>query len=154
MLIQVGGHINDSQKYFAEIDEEDYEKVRRFKWYINKSNNLTYARTFTDKKFIYLHRLLMGLTDTKDKRKFINHIDGNGLNNTKKNMEICDNLYNTQSINKVKGKVGSVLYYKKFKKWIGKITIDKKIYSKFFDTEEEANDFIELQLIEYLLRKD
>jgi len=80
------------ENYIVLIDEEDFHKISKYTWSILYRSNSKYCQTSIcingKPKTIYLHRFLMGL-DKGDKR-IINHIDGNGLNNKKSNLEICD----------------------------------------------------------------
>ena len=139
--IQVGGHRKNSKSVYAMVDDEDFERVSELKWYILKAAHTTYAATRTLcqlRKTVYLHRFLMGL-DFGDKR-VVNHIDGNGLNNQRNNIEVCSQMYNTQSINKPNSNKGYVVHVTK--PWYASININKVRYQKYFATEEEANQFI------------
>ena len=86
----------------------------------------------------------MGLGDFKDDKRVINHIDGDGLNNKKENLEICSIMYNSQSINKPNSNVGHIYFEKNTEKvkrstnWRFMIVINKKRHSKRFVTKEEA----------------
>ena len=145
--IQIGGYRQGTTAVFAEVDEEDFEKVSKFKWSKNNKSNIntTYAQTGCGKTKKHLHRLMMGLGDYKDDKRIINHIDGNGLNNCKNNLEICNTLYNSQSFRKHYSNVGSVsidLSGKRIKKWKAVIVINKIKYQKRFETEQEGKDFI------------
>lgn len=153
--IQVGGYRQKTIAVYTDIDEDDYEKVSKYKWGKNNSSSLynTYAHTKTGGKKIHLHRFIMGLGDYKDDKRIINHIDGNGLNNCKKNLEICDNLYNSQSFRRHHGNdnVGCVYYdtsMKRLKRWRAIIVINKIKYTKRFLTKEEGNDYIRHTLID------
>jgi hypothetical protein len=155
-LIQVGGHQPRTKgtEKFAEIDDEDFERVSKYKWGLNNASspNTTYAKTCSGStrekmRHTHLHRFIMGLGDYKDDKRIINHIDGNGLNNQKSNLEICDTLYNSQSFRRPKSSqnVGSVAIDpsgKRIKKWKAVIVINKVKYQQRFKTEQEGKDYI------------
>lgn len=133
--------------YDVLIDDEDFDRVSKHTWHIlhckpNKYCNST-IRNKGKKSNILLHRLIMGL-DSSDKR-MINHIDGNGLNNQKSNLEICDKCYNSQSI-KCANKNFGCIYIRKDgcpKKYLAQVFINKKRYQKLFYTREEAQLYLD-----------
>ena len=115
------------EDYIVLIDEEDYEKFSKHKWRINHCRNNKYclAHNFINGKpnELKLHRFLMGLE--KGDKRMINHKDGNGLNNTRSNLEICNNLYNSQSIN-TKRRFGSISFRENRKKKISSSSLYKQ----------------------------
>lgn len=149
-LIQVGGFRGGSRQVepvFAEIDEDDVERVSKFKWGKNNKSNphTTYAQSVTGGKKIHLHRFIMGLGDYNTDKRIINHIDGNGLNNKKSNLEICDGMFNSQSFRCPNKNVGVVYYdtsMKRIKRWRASIRINKKTTSKRFETEDAAKEWL------------
>lgn len=148
-VIQVGGHKRKVEPLYAEVDEEDLEKVSKYKWGQNKQSNkhTTYAISHTNGKKVHLHRLIMGLGDYQDDKRIIDHKDGNGLNNKKENLTICDTLYNSQSFRRHHGdnNIGCVYYdtsMTRIKRWKAQITINKVKHQKRFATEEEAKEWI------------
>ena len=78
---------------FAIVDDEDFEWMSKFKWHCQpKSNGRLYARTGTKK--VYMHRVLLNASPDV----YVDHIDGNGLNNTRANLRLCtreENQHNT-----------------------------------------------------------
>ena len=153
MFIQLGGH-RGGKRYiepiFAEIDDEDFDKVSQYTWSqnITSNPNTIYAQTRTNGRKIHLHRLIMGLGDYSVDKRIINHIDGNGLNNKKSNLEVCDICYNSQSIRRI-GNKGSIEYdnsNNRKKCWRAKIVINKVQTRKRFFTREEAEQFIQTVL--------
>jgi hypothetical protein len=81
-----------TQGYFATIDEEDFERVSKHKWYAvveRKVSNdeilnvYAYTHLKGGTKCLPLHRFLLGLTDPKIA---VDHKDHNGLNNKKDNI--------------------------------------------------------------------
>lgn len=139
--IQVGGYKGLAETMWTMVDDEDFELASKYKWSQSRSKYTTYAVS-NIRGSMLLHRLILGL-DSDDER-VVNHIDGNGLNNQRSNIEICSRLYNNQSINKPNSKIGCVYFDKKCrtKPWNGSISINKVRYQKYFATEEEARQFI------------
>ncbi len=141
--------------HFMLIDEEDFDLIKDLPLSLNYSShpNTFYAKSivYKDRKYVKrlnIHRLIMGLDDHKNDKRIINHIDGNGLNNRKENLEICDNLYNSQSINWKNVKCKCKNYYfendsKRKMKWRAYITIFGKYHSKRFHTENECIKYID-----------
>lgn len=76
--------------YVAYVDDYNYDLVSRFTWYV-ASNRFSgvYAKTSIWKDWkahtISMHRLLSGAHPGEE----VDHIDGNGLNNTVANLRIC-----------------------------------------------------------------
>ena len=155
--IQVGGHRGGSrivEPVYSEIDDDDVERVSKYKWGQNNGSNphTTYAKTITKGGVVHLHRFIMGLGYYKDDKRIINHIDGNGLNNKKSNLEICDTLYNSQSFRRNKEYANTgVVYYdtsmKRVKRWRACITINKVRHHQRFLTEAEGYEWINKLLI-------
>jgi tRNA threonylcarbamoyladenosine modification (KEOPS) complex Cgi121 subunit len=134
------------ENYIVLIDEEDFHKVSKYSWNICHKSNTKYCQTniYINGKIttLPLHRFLMNL-EHGDKR-IINHIDGNGLNNTKSNLEICDQIYNCQSIN-TKRNFGCITILKdgRKKKYRAEVIINKKKYQKYFYTYAEAEAYLD-----------
>lgn len=87
--------------YYVMVDEEDYESLSFFNWNLHKhkTKDLLYARCTFEGETLIMHRFIMNVEDTDD---FVDHIDGNGLNNQKSNLRVVDIKIN--SFNRVKQK--------------------------------------------------
>lgn len=143
------GRINKG-KYFAMVDDEDYDQLSKYKWHVSRDHNTHYAKSKTGKTHILMHRLILGLTDRKIE---IDHIDHNGLNCQKANMRTCNTLQNQYnrrpySISGYKGvrekvKNGRV-------RWEGHIQVEGKSYhlGNFYcpDLAAWAYDFVAMEL--------
>lgn len=80
----------------AIIDDEDYQLIAKHRWHANEYRPKLFravARTSRKEghKSIYMHRLLLGVTDVNT---HVDHIDGNPLNNRRNNLRICTNHQN------------------------------------------------------------
>ena len=130
---------------WAEIDDEDAEVVAGLKWSSHPIGNTTYVQTHTGGIKQFLHRVVMGLVPGD--KEHVNHKNGNGLDNRKANLEICDAMYNSQSFRKPNStrNIGCVSYRpeNRIKKYQAKITINKKLHSKWFLTEAEGRAWIQ-----------
>jgi hypothetical protein len=127
-------------KYFAMVDDEDYDIVSNFSWHFSfVKKNMPYAKCLIEGKSVYLHRLIMQVSDSKI---LIDHKDGNGLNCQKNNLRTCsysENSMNRKPFYGVSSKYIGVSFNSTRKKWIAQITKDKK--HKFigeFENEKDA----------------
>jgi len=132
--------INLDNGKFALVDEEDFIKLNKLKWYAVKRDKTDYTYAHP-KKFdnpIAMHRFIMNPPEDK----IIDHKDGNGLNNQKNNLRICSHSQNKINIlnykNNTSGFTG-VIFDKERKKWIARIKIEgKTINLGRFNSKEEA----------------
>lgn len=118
-------------KYFAMVDDEDFDTLSKFKWTLNtviigncvklyaKRNELIEGR----QRMLKMHRLIMGCT--KGDGKMIDHKDGNGLNNTRDNLRFCTPSQNQQN-RKTRKSHGYLGIYKRGSNWCSKICINRK----------------------------
>jgi len=78
------------------VDDEDFELVNQYKWWVHKEKNNFYAytdiRQNKNRKTIKMHKLVMNYLNKREKQ--IDHIDGNGLNNCKTNLRFVTNSQN------------------------------------------------------------
>jgi len=116
------------------IDEDDFERCKSKSWYMNhKGRPKAIHKIGTKWKQIFLHRFILGFPNGQ-----IDHIDGNPLNNQKKNLRICSNAQN-QFHRKPKKKSGFKGVCASGKKWEARITFKQKgIHLGTFGTKEEA----------------
>ena len=87
-----------TQGQHAVVDNDDWELVSRFNWCATKKQHTFYAVANSNKLFeqrnVWLHRIIMGITDSSIS---IDHKDGNGLNNCRSNLRICDKQQNARN---------------------------------------------------------
>lgn len=113
----------------ALVDDEDYERVTQRKWFLKAPHNPKYSfYAHANKRkdgrgaMILLHRLVMNAPDGIE----VDHIDGDGLNNQKSNLRLCNrgqNLRN-QKIRNPNGLKGVFFRVSRIKKpWAARISI-------------------------------
>lgn len=83
------------------VDEKDYETLRlgSYKWRPHFGRSTVYARTHNGAKTMFLHRLIMGLTEAP-RSVLVDHKDHNGLNNSRTNLRVTDNSNNQRNSRK------------------------------------------------------
>lgn len=81
-----------SKGYSTIVDSEMYPILIKRKWHAKvKPSGMVYAAGKCGTKNIKMHRIILGVTDPSIQ---VDHIDGDGLNNTKANLRICTNSQN------------------------------------------------------------
>jgi len=118
--------------HFAVIDDEDASLVLPFRWHLHKSKtprSLNLYAAALDRsqgliKTIYMHRLILGTASGV----FVDHIDHNGLNNSRSNLRECSNSQNMANSRWPVGKSGyrGVSFYKPEGTWKARISINGK----------------------------
>lgn len=132
----------EDNRFKISIEHKEY--LDKGKWHVAEDKNHTKkyihgSIIINDKrKTVKLHRYLMGLLDVKYKNWFIDHVDGDGLNNTIENLIITDAKGNGHKIK------GCGYYERSDSKGIYRASgvLNGKKYDKTFYTEQEAIDYV------------
>ena len=121
------------------IDAEDFELVTQFKWQVAHGASTNYVRRTHCKKTVLLHRFLLNAPS----ELHVDHINGDGLRNTRINLRLCTQTENNRNAQKRKGTSSEYKGVRKHnqgcpKPWEARIKVDKKSTSRSFATEIEA----------------
>ena len=116
------------------VDYKDYKDFVEDRCY--SISNHGYVRIIEFRKYKYLHRLIMGVTDKKQQ---VDHINGDRADNRRENLRIVNNQQNNCNKPPVKGKYKGVHFSNKERKWIAQITVNYNCTALGrFDTAEKA----------------
>jgi hypothetical protein len=99
--------------FIALISPEDKDNVTKYKWHHKDKH---YAIGWIDGKKMFMHHLIIGKPPDN---MVVDHINGNGFDNTRENLRFATRSQNSQNADKRKSKddyIG-VSIYKKVKKW-------------------------------------
>lgn len=136
-------------KYFAKVDDDDYEFLMKWGWSASYSKRAkTYIATRSIRRkdtngkivkgTIYMHRIIMNTPDGLE----VDHADHDTLNNQKRNLRNCtnsENQYNKFKRSGTSSKYIGVCKSKKANKWQSAIKGDgKTIFLGYFDNEIDA----------------
>lgn len=129
----VGYTLKGEEFYF---DLEDYDKIKNYCWHIDERG---YVVTQTNKTSIFMHRLVLNVTD---RNILVDHIFHNTNDNRKSQLRLCNNTENCRNVtvgkNNKSGVVG-VRFNEERHKWEAKIKVNRKdINLGRFDKMEDA----------------
>ena len=127
------------------VDPEDYDRLRKYKWYAQKNVHTFYAvRSLTNgkkekRKNAYMHHLVINIPDGM----FCDHINHNGLDNRRANLRpvtLTQNVWNRRKFKKPsRSKYKGVDWSTEMKRWRARIRVNgKRIYLGSFKHEIEA----------------
>lgn len=115
---------------FTIVDAADYNLIKGFRWaYHPRGYAVTGQQKLASwhKKHVFLHDYLM-----RPPRDFcVDHIDGNGLNNTRANLRVCTHSENHGNKRKLKGassKYKGVSWCNTYNKWVALVCCKGKQY--------------------------
>jgi hypothetical protein len=111
----------------ALVDDGDFETLTRFKWHLSSAG---YAVRSEGVRKVFMHRAILGIT-SKD---YVDHADGNPLNNTRANLRVATNSQNQATRKGVRG-----ITLHRGGKWQAQIKVrGKSIYLGLFGSVEDA----------------
>lgn len=125
-----------TQGKFALVDDDMFEYLNQWKWYCNRNkiypNKMYAARRKTigyyKSKIILMHREILNYNGKKN----VDHIDGFGLNNQRRNLRICEVAQNIRNQklhkNNTSGYKG-VIWFKPTQQWRAQIMVNRKCLS-------------------------
>lgn len=130
----------------ALIDDCDFDAISRYRWFSISGRHTSYAATSIrglgkrGGTIIRMHRLIMGVC--WQHRVGVDHKDGNGLNNQRHNLRICDTSTNLHGV--MRGPRGTsqyrgVSWSKSAKRWEVRLSVrGKRIVIGYYESETEA----------------
>ena len=132
-----------TQGQFTIVDDEDFDWLNQWKWYVHNKKHTNYAaRTeYSNGKStkIYMHRIILGVQGYN----LTDHVNRNGLDNRLCNLRICtpkQNCMNRRPTGKTSKRKG-VYYNSQKQKWIAQICYKRKRISTYigsYITEKAA----------------
>ena len=133
-----------TQGKFALVDDCDYQDLQKYNWYAHREGNKWYAWRYDKEgpsKAVKMHRQIMCAPSDKE----VDHIDSNGLNNTRINLRLCSRKENgrNQSPQKREGKTShykGVSWFKRRNKWRAYVNPKGEKFHAlgYFESEDEA----------------
>ncbi len=137
-------YIELTQGKRAIVDDEDFERINRWKWFANKMRDGTYyagrTKIFADgsKLHLKMHRIIMNAPRSVQ----VDHRDHDTLDNRKLNMRLCtsaQNAANRRPGNNGSSKYKGVSWWKRGEKWQSYIKHNyKKRWLGYFVNEIDA----------------
>ena len=141
-------------KGFALINDEDFALVEPYIWRLSQHKRINkdgsvglgpkYARGYLkgegrSGRSVLMHRLLAGILDRPD--VYVDHIDGDGLNNRRDNLRLCTRSENLANQSSARGtsQFKGVFWNSKDAKWQAAIRKNgAQYYLGLFDSEIDA----------------
>lgn len=122
--------------YIAFVDDEDYDQLITHKW---KANVTSSGQVYAMRAGLKMHRVVMNAP----KGMVVDHINGNTLDNQKKNLRICEQRMNARNrgVRKTCHKTSMFkgVHLAKSGVWIARIRVNSKGYCLgYFDREIDA----------------
>ena len=120
---------------FAIVDAADYPELSKYKWYAQRGGGTFYAARSSNGRVISMHRQIM----QPPEGMVVDHINGNGVNNRRRNLRVCTQLQNSQNNQRASGKSRFRGVFPRGDKWEAHIQHNgEQFYLGLFDAEVEA----------------
>lgn len=131
-------HLKDGK--FTLVDDDDFDRFSKFKWYLNGTNSVIGRMKKGAGKVYHLHRVIMDAP--RDKQ--IDHINHNTLDNRKSNLRFAtqaENNRNQRVQKNCKSGIKGVYWRPEKKRWRAVLRFNGKIVldNMFINIEDAAN---------------
>jgi hypothetical protein len=123
----------------ATVDESDFHHLSQWKWSVTKGRRTFYAsrheREGGRDRLVYMHRAILAPAAGE----LVDHVDGNGLNNTRANLRACTNAENMRNRAKFGRCPFRGIYATPKGSWVARIRVDgKTVHLGVHQTAEAA----------------
>lgn len=121
-----------SKGKYAIVDDEDFEYLNQWKWYVNSSGYAVRSENFKTEsgkisaRTIRMHRVVMRAPQTHE----VDHRFGNRLDNRKANLRVCtrsENNMNKPLLPKNSTGFKGVMWHKRNLRWVSRIKVNGKL---------------------------
>jgi hypothetical protein len=133
-------YVQLTRGYEAIIDADNADDVGQWNWSAYEKPNTVYAVRSKPKNggLIRMHRYILNAPDGLE----VDHIDGNGLNNTSENLRICSRFENMRNKRPFRGRsTKGVSWHKPSGKWQARICAGQgQIYLGLYESQEMAQN--------------
>src|SRR5690348_9221301 len=113
-----------SQGAVATVDDDDYEWLSQWKWYVNHGYAVRNASLVNGKQTtVRMHRVITRCPNDLE----VDHIDGNSLNNCKENLRVVPhslNAKNRGADKDAKEPYKGISWNKHNKRWVAQAALD------------------------------
>lgn len=124
-----------SRDMVALIDEIDIERIADFNWCVRTGSTTLYAVRRIEGKVQYMHRIILGLT--LGDHRVVHHLNYDGLDNRRCNLQICTHAENDRTPHRRKKFYG--VYSTPAGRWQARIKRSPTFhYLGTFGTKQEA----------------
>jgi len=124
----------------ALVDDSDLEFLSTWKWRLSPVGAVYRASNHAPRSLL-MHRVLLGVVNA-GRTVFVDHADGNRLNNQRSNLRICTNSLNQGNRRVIQGRCSQlkgVTWHRKCQKWQAQIKVHgRSRYLGLFNSEEDA----------------
>lgn len=132
--------------YEALVDDADYPVVSRYSWYVVRKKKHVYASSRIGGRIVKLHRFILGLSASTP---WVDHANGNGLDNQRANLRLCTHAQNTCGVRRSNNKTGYVGVHWEKQTGRYRAMLAKRGLGRFSTVEEAAKAYDAAALVRY-----